>query len=486
MDEVQIQGLRSRYQLMERLPAVRGAHFVGLFRGYCMETGVAVAVKFLRCNENIHQRIEGILTCGATQDAEHVVRLLDSGTLEEENDRFLFIVMEHLSGIDVATHFNQHFRQQQRPMEIRLVIHLARQILLGLAELHRHGIVHRDADVSNWFLTDAQTAKLIDLDVSYLPWLQQPEERRIGKLHYMPPQQVEMETPSADWDLYAVAIGIYLLTTGTLPFVYGEEEQVIRAIKTKALPRNKLISKDLYKILRKACAKKKSDRFQSAEQMVKALSALGHQPSRTTRTALLLLSFLLVLLLLLYRFRSRESSPPPPPPEPRASFDISPDPCTEPCTVTLRSSSEYTASTTLYRWYINGAELDCRDSVCVTDALKEGKYSFVLIVNNLGITDTVSKELIVTAPLPTPPPNPPEPRPNPPPPPNHSSKIKVSGSNQLVTFEDPTFFTNLDSVTATDDPSYIKVTYSRDGQSYECELRVEGGVVTKEETDNCR
>lgn len=473
MDEVQIQGLRSRYQLMERLPAVRGAHFVGLFSGHCMETGVAVAVKFLRCNENIHQRIEGILTCGATQDAEHVVRLLDSGTLEEENDRFLFIVMEHLSGIDVATHFNQHFRQQQRPMEIRLVINLARQILLGLAELHRHGIVHRDADVSNWFLTDAQTAKLIDLDVSYLPWLQQPEEkRRIGKLHYMPPQQVEMETPSADWDLYAVAIGIYLLTTGTLPFVYGEEEPVIRAIKTKALPRNKLISKDLYKILRKACAKKQSDRFQSADQMIKALGALGHQPSQTTRTALLLLSFLLVLLLLLYRFRSRESSPPPPPPEPRASFDISPVFCTEPCTVTLRSSSEYTTPTTLYRWYINGAELDCRDSVCVTDALKEGNYSFVLIVNNLDITDTASIEFIVTAPPPTPRPN-------------HSRRIKVSGSNQLVTFEDPTFYTNLDSVTATNDPSYIRVAYTRDGQSYECELRVEGGVVTKVETDNC-
>ncbi|MFY0575878.1 ATP-binding protein [Cystobacter fuscus] len=138
-------------------------------------------------------------------------------SLERSRDR-LVLILEDFGGHPLA-----HFLGA--PMEPGRFLELATRITQALAELHRHGVAHRDIKPGN-ILVHPETGevKLTDLGrASLLPreyqGLQNPRLIE-GSLPYLSPEQTGRMARAVDHrsDLYSLGVTFFEMLTGTLPF----------------------------------------------------------------------------------------------------------------------------------------------------------------------------------------------------------------------------------------------------------------------------
>ena len=112
---------------------------------------------------------------------------------------------------------------------------MARQVLLGLRDLHANGKVHRDLKPENVLLRDSSHAVLTDFGISgdqnnrltQRGWTGVPQQR-FGTIAYMPPEQVNPKRGNATvlttTDIFSFGVMMYQLLTGNLPFGQLESE----------------------------------------------------------------------------------------------------------------------------------------------------------------------------------------------------------------------------------------------------------------------
>lgn len=349
-----ITGSKGRYRFSydDRLDHRRGNMIGALFRGTCLDnTQREVAIKLLGeravANRVNIARTRAVVAAGIQH--ERVVNLIDF--CEEQDlhgDTYYFVVMELLRGENLADKLNQHFETHQAPFSEAEVLEYARQALTGLGAIHEKGLVHRDIDPSNLMLC-GDGVKIIDLDIAYVPRDRERTNRgtRLGKLSFMPPEQIDgEESPSPDWDLYALGISIYQLLTGKLPYGVGEEAPTIHAIKTEPLPPNRCIAPWLFRVLEKATAKKSKDRYQSAEEFLAALERPASLRPRIPKLLYWIVGGIMLAVALWYFF----SKPPEERPAPIARIEVGNNGCEAPCSVRLRSVSENIGEDTRYYW----------------------------------------------------------------------------------------------------------------------------------------
>lgn len=339
----------------------RGNMIGALFRGTCLDTQREVAIKLLGeravANPVNIARTRAVVAAGIRH--ERVVELIDF--CEEEDlhgDTYYFVVMELLQGENLADKLNGHFETHQAPFSEAEVLEYARQALPGLGAIHEKGLVHRDIDPSNLMLC-GNVVKIIDLDIAYVPRDRERTNRgtRLGKLSYMPPEQIDgEETPAPDWDLYALGISMYQLLTGKLPYGVGEEAPTIHAIKIEPLPPNSRIAPWLFRVLEKATAKKSKDRYQSAEEFLAALERPASPPLwrpgpiPIPKWFFWIVGAVLLVAALWYFFRKLQNHEKEKYPAPIARIEVDSNGCEAPCTVTLRSVSGNTGEGTEYYW----------------------------------------------------------------------------------------------------------------------------------------
>lgn len=109
--------------------------------------------------------------------------------------------------------------------------HCFRQILLGAAHLHRHGVAHRDLSLENVLLDSSGRCVLIDLGMCLrLPVSCDPADadRRVlvasqgvyGKRNYIAPEILEGSKPfdAIKVDVWALGIMLFIMLTGVPPF----------------------------------------------------------------------------------------------------------------------------------------------------------------------------------------------------------------------------------------------------------------------------
>jgi serine/threonine protein kinase len=113
-----------------------------------------------------------------------------------------------------------------KPLEIAAFLRLAIATTTALAQIHRHGLIHKDIKPSHIFVNKATgQVKLTGFGVaSRLPRERQapdPPEVIAGTLAYMAPEQTGRMNRSIDGrsDLYALGVSFYQMLTGSLPFV---------------------------------------------------------------------------------------------------------------------------------------------------------------------------------------------------------------------------------------------------------------------------
>ncbi|MBI3132024.1 MAG: serine/threonine protein kinase [Acidobacteria bacterium] len=191
-----------------------------------------------------------------------------------EDQGVLYLAMEHVKGEDLASLLREGSLTGPEVVEV-----LA-QVCDGLAVAHRHHILHRDIKPSNikviWDGTVLQ-AKILDFGVAKHINSDTTDEGTVfGTVNYMAPEYLQSGRPDARSDLFAVGVVLYEALTGSPPFDGPSPGAIIYRLLHEApqqLPKEVMagLSPDLQSVLNRTLAKDPGNRFQTAEELAKAL-----------------------------------------------------------------------------------------------------------------------------------------------------------------------------------------------------------------------
>lgn len=153
----------------------------------------------------------------AALEHPHIVPLYDYGNEGE----ITYVVMRLLSGGTLSERLLARAQAEEPLPSLYEVAQLLRQIGSAVDYAHQRGVIHRDIKTSNImfdthgtpFLVDFGIAKLLETSTA-LTGL----GTALGTPAYMAPEQWMGQPVTGAVDQYALAVVIYLLATGTLPF----------------------------------------------------------------------------------------------------------------------------------------------------------------------------------------------------------------------------------------------------------------------------
>ncbi len=163
----------------------------------------------------------------------------------------------------------------ETPMAERAVRRMALDMLAGLELAHQRGIVHRDVKPANVFFDARGIAKLGDFGVAHLTDLGQTQTGGlIGTLAYMAPEQITGAPLTITADLYAVGVTLFEALTGRPPFLGPDFVAQHLGDDPPAPSSLSEINAGWDPLIAKLLAKSPTERFESIEELRKALTSL--------------------------------------------------------------------------------------------------------------------------------------------------------------------------------------------------------------------
>ncbi|BBH68226.1 serine/threonine protein kinase [Actinoplanes sp. OR16] len=152
---------------------------------------------------------------------------------------------------------------------------LAHGLALLLADVHRHGVIHRDVSPANILITEDSETVLIDYELS-TPAVHDlnpvPEDGLAGTLPYLAPEQTGRTGRPVDHrsDLYALGATLYELATGAPPFGRDRDPLNLISDHLARLPVppaevNPQVPRALSDIILRLLRKEPDQRYQSGE-----------------------------------------------------------------------------------------------------------------------------------------------------------------------------------------------------------------------------
>ncbi len=239
-------------------------------------TGGDVALKVLHEeveNPEALERFRREANLAARLSHRGIVRVFD---LVELHEGTLVMVMELLRGETLASRLDT---QTTVPVDTALGITLA--LSSALSHAHQAGIVHRDLKPENVFLClepdGAVEPKILDFGISKVtgPTLTKltSDGTLLGTPGYMSPEQTRGDPVDARSDVFALAILLYEMISGSNPFYGTSYNAVIAAILEREPEPLTQVPPEVWRVLEKAFSKKRNARHASAAEFANALRA---------------------------------------------------------------------------------------------------------------------------------------------------------------------------------------------------------------------
>jgi len=200
----------------------------------------------------------------------NIVTIYDTG---EEHD-FCYIAMELLKGADLVPH-----TKPGNLLPVETVVAMAARAADALGYAHREGVVHRDVKPANlMYHAPSDTLKVTDFGIARLTASSKTKTGMVlGTPSYMSPEQLAGKRVDGRSDLFSLAVSLYQLLCGRLPFEGESMAQLMFKIANDAPPDIRSINPDipdaLAAFLERALAKNPDQRFQSGEEFGGALRA---------------------------------------------------------------------------------------------------------------------------------------------------------------------------------------------------------------------
>ena len=172
-------------------------------------------------------------------DNDNIVKYVDSFS---DNESFN-IVMEFCDGLDLRKLINEH-KENKSFINKHLIYHIIFNICLGLKEIHKKNLIHRDLKPDNLFLTGDYKIKIGDFGLTKkLKSENEYAKTQTGTLLYMAPEIVNDQKYNNKVDMWALGCIIYELCT--LEFCF-ENTSIKKLIDTINESSNKKINENIY------------------------------------------------------------------------------------------------------------------------------------------------------------------------------------------------------------------------------------------------
>jgi serine/threonine-protein kinase len=248
-----------------------------------------VALKFLLpqavTGTDTVQRFIREAKAAARIQSEHVVRVLDVGTLD---DGLPYMVMEYLDGQDLSD-----LLATRGVLALDEAVGYVLQACEALAEAHALGIIHRDIKPSNIFLakrtTGMPSVKLLDFGISKVaPVTEASREAAaltrtnatMGSPLYMSPEQMtNAKNVDARADIWSLGVTLHELLAGRPPFFADTMPELIASILQTTPQSIRSVRAELPNAfetaLSRCLAKDRAQRFSNVAELAAALAPFG-------------------------------------------------------------------------------------------------------------------------------------------------------------------------------------------------------------------
>jgi serine/threonine protein kinase/Flp pilus assembly protein TadD len=237
--------------------------------------GRKVALKLLpfsnTSDPNHVQRLEQEARTASALNHPNIVTIHEIG----EADSIHFMATEYVDGETLRQ------RMLNTELSVREIAGIAVQIASALRAAHQAGIVHRDIKPENIMLRSDGVVKVLDFGLAKLTASGNSEIESgliMGTTAYMSPEQARGETVDARSDVWSLAVVIYEMIQGRVPFTGETHRQVVNEILQKEPPAmDSAVPDELKQIVLKALSKDRTMRYVDASTMANDLKSLQEE-----------------------------------------------------------------------------------------------------------------------------------------------------------------------------------------------------------------
>jgi TolB-like protein len=230
------------------------------------EVALKVLQPYLSQDPEYERRFVREARTAAKLDHPNIVQVYTAGRYES----VLFIAMQFVKGKTL-----HQFLKSEGKTDWRKALQIARQAAEALGAAHGVGLVHRDIKPNNIMIDESGRVKIMDFGLMRSNRLGEAITQQgdfFGTPEYASPEQCETAELDGRSDLYSLGAVLYEMLTGRMPHkaetplalfkkILNEEPAPIRSLSPDVPPA-------VEDLVRKMMAKKPSDRFAHAAELV--------------------------------------------------------------------------------------------------------------------------------------------------------------------------------------------------------------------------
>ncbi|MGD8388105.1 MAG: protein kinase [Desulfobacteraceae bacterium] len=215
----------------------------------------------------------------------NIVQIYDFGSMEGN----YFIAMEYLFGKDLQAMIKKA-NELEYNLKLETALFMATQICEALDYAHNRKdlqgnplhIIHRDVSPQNIFITYGGEVKIIDFGIAKASSQSSETQQGAikGKIAYMSPEQAEGKRVDHRSDIFASAILLYEMLTGTRMFNGDAMEVLSQVREARFQPLEAIVPHlppEIYSIMHRALSLHPDQRYQTSGEMLADLNLCIHK-----------------------------------------------------------------------------------------------------------------------------------------------------------------------------------------------------------------